>query len=245
MKTKKWIFIMTLGVVLIAAFLTPWCIAGFEDYSLQEKKVQVEIETVNLTPDDSYSFQELTDIQSFYYSSRTCLETGQKLSRGELVRIVNDLMKTLFGKEDVTFNYQEYNCFAYPSEDLQKIYMVWECVLTDQDQNQYYFLIDDNTGKMLAFTAPLWQVEALEAGEVDQLYNILSDYYDLGQVKILDENDYWKYEKGNDITYSQSTIIVESKENGTLCLPLFIRYEWVVFNMYPEALEDYFGIAIK
>lgn len=230
MKKKNIILIASLCLVLTAAFVMPKGITMLEDYSLKEKTESYEIEEINLTPDDSYFYTELVDIQDYYFENRTYLDTGEKLSRREVRNIILDLYEILFGKENATLEHADLKCFIMPSADLQKLYVVWECEIRDENDTPYLFLIDDNTGKMLAFMAPVWEIEAYEKGNMESLVKIIREYYGFSSGEKIDVGEQ------NDMTAESDTytsIIVGESEKISLICPLRIYNGFVFFNMYP------------
>lgn len=226
MKRKNSAICIVLMILLVGAFFIPETVAYIEDRSLGVKTDSYEIEKVDLTPDEAYFQKALSDVPGVYFGNRTYIETGEKLSKENVSEIVRELIKMLTGNNEIVIDDEKYTVFVTPSLDMQRIYIFWECFMVDAEGKSYYFLIDDNTGKMLAFSGYAGKIEVDTEKQISQLVNVLSKYYGFERAELINK-DLMKKEVN-------VTVIVEDDNTGKFLLPLIMRLEHVYFNLYPE-----------
>lgn len=178
MRKKRILSIVGFFCVLLIVFLIPEAVTYVEDYSLKEKTERYEVEKVNLTPDESYFLTELSDIPDIIINNNiTYVDSGEKLMETDIENIAKELIEMLIGRDDIEIWNNRTAVFIAPSVDLRNLYVIWECILSDERENRYYVLIDDNTGKMLAFLASGWKLQYFGEDWQKDLLNRIADYY--------------------------------------------------------------------
>lgn len=226
MKKKAKISSIFFITLLLGSLFMPKAAACIEDYSLASKTDSYEIEKIDLTPDETYFYTELADASDIITQSRTYVENGEKLTQEEVLQIEKNLVHLLTEEENVQVQDHKTAVFLVPSFDLQRIYVIWECFLISESGEQYYFLIDDDTGKMLSFVIPVWKMKDYS---ILQAVENAADYYGFTQKQMTDIEVFEKEEYG---------IVAFFGPDGQekMSIPVIQQLDYVYFNLYPELI---------
>lgn len=227
MKKKTRITSIVFTTLLLGSLFMPKVTSCIEDYSLASKTDSYEIEKIDLTPDETYFLTELTDASNMLTQNRTYVENGEKLTLEDVLKIEKDLVHLLTEEENVQILEHKTAVFLVPSFDLQRIYVVWECFLMSESGEQYYFLIDDDTGKMLSFVIPVWKMKDYS---ILQAMENAADYYGFTQKQMADIEVFEKEEYGIMAFFGPGG---EEK----LSIPVIKQLNYVYFNLYPETIS--------
>ena len=227
MKKKTRISSIAFMALLLCSLFMPNVTAYIEDYSIASKTDSYEIEKIDLTPDETYFFAELADAAGILTQNRTYVENGEKLTQEEVLQIEKNLVYLLTEEENIKVQEHKTAVFLVPSFDLQRIYVIWECFLINESGEQYYFLIDDDTGKMLSFVIPVWKMTDYS---ILQVMENAADYYGVTQKQMTDIEVFEKEEYG---------IMAFFCPNGEekLSIPVIKQLDYVYFNLYPETIS--------
>ena len=238
-KRKNWkMTLIFTGILLLLmiAYMVPVAVTKAEDKSLDEKKKTFEIEEVSIVSDSSSFMEELQDFSYILSSQIIISQSGNEwtLEDEDIINNENDaeFMKKqvmeflcLLGtKESVEISDFSYITSVMASMHTGNIYVIWECSVCDDENNEFVFWLDDTTGKVLAFQSlqlDFWEdTEAFRSS-----FSALGEYYGFADCEV---GELYFEEK-----VSESEVIFrnEDADGPELMLPIYKSGDSIVFNL--------------
>lgn len=231
-------------LLLCLGYFIPTAILAVEDEGLIQEEKSIAIEKIELITPKADVVEQLRIFEEMMFSHIVISMDGDKVhesvkqpeneteyrnDESNLRACVQEFWQVF--KEEVLvyekFSFTNYIMMAGNKND--SMHSIWECTSVDKDGKEYYFWIDDATGKVVAFDIPYENVGYMDE-EFYAAINRLTEYYGFSSYEFIDilrnlyKTKYW-----------QNGIILREENMGVeLSLNIYKSGDRLQFNNYPN-----------
>ena len=231
-------------LLLCLGYFIPTAILAVEDEGLMQKEKSIAIEKIELITPKADVVEQLRIFEEMMFShivismdEEKVYESVQQSGNGTEYRNDESNLRACVQEfwqmfqEDVLvyekFSFANYIMMAGNKND--SMHSIWECTSVDKEGIEYYFWVDDATGKVVAFDIPYESIGYTD-GEFYTAINRLSEYYGFSSYEFVDvlrnlyKTKYWQ----NGITLCEENMEVK------LSLNIYKSGDRLQFNNYPN-----------